>query len=127
MVMIKQPTEHQEQVSLIKRCEWNRSKYPELALLFAVPNGGDRNVIVASKLKAEGVKAGVPDLCLPIPRGPYHGLWIEMKKIKGSRTSKVQKGWIQALRGQGYAAEVAKGADEAWNIIVEYLQQGHPV
>jgi hypothetical protein len=31
---------------------------------FAIPNGGKRNVITATKLKAEGVKAGVPDLCI---------------------------------------------------------------
>jgi hypothetical protein len=31
---------------------------------FAIPNGGKSNVITATKLKAEGVKAGVPDLCI---------------------------------------------------------------
>ena len=123
MVVIKLPTEHDEQVTLIKRCDWNKKRFPALRLLYAIPNGGVRHVIVARKLKAEGVRAGVPDLCLPVPRGGKHGLYLEMKRTKGGEVSKAQKEWHEALRQEGYECAIAKGAEEAWSIIVEYLQQ----
>ena len=115
-------TEHEEQVALMRLVEMHKGRWPELGMLFAVPNGGDRNVIVARKLKAEGVKRGVPDLCLCLPRGGYHGLFIELKRQKGGVTSPEQKAWIAALRGQGYRAEVCKGATEAWDVIREYMR-----
>ena len=91
-------------------------------MLYAVPNGGNRNIVTARKLKAEGVKPGVPDVCLPVPRGDYHGLYVEMKRQKGGVVSPEQKAWLQALKGQGYRAEVCKGAAEAWDVIREYIQ-----
>jgi hypothetical protein len=57
--------EHEEQVALFEWAAWNSSKYKELELMFAIPNGGQRHVVVARKLKDEGVKAGVPDIFLP--------------------------------------------------------------
>ena len=83
-------TEHEEQVALMRLVEMHKGRWPELGMLFAVPNGGDRNMLVAKKLKAEGVKKGVPDLCLPLPRGGYHGLYIEMKRQKNGRISPEQ-------------------------------------
>lgn len=115
-------TEHEEQVALMRLVELHKGRWPELGLLFAVPNGGDRHPAVASKLKAEGVKKGVPDLCLPIPRGEHHGLFVELKKQKGSTTSPEQKAWIGALKSQGYRAEVCKGAAAAWEVIQEYMR-----
>jgi hypothetical protein len=56
--------ERQHQVALIKWVRAIKDAYPVLKLLYAVPNGGDRNINVARKLKAEGVLAGVADLCL---------------------------------------------------------------
>src|SRR5699024_826416 len=73
-------TEHDEQVQRIRWAGLARGAYPALRWLHAVPNGGARNIVVARKLKAEGVQRGVPDLCLPVPRGPYHGLYIELKR-----------------------------------------------
>jgi hypothetical protein len=72
-------SEHDEQVNLFHWADIMSPQYPELALLHAIPNGGKRNINVARKLKEEGQKAGVPDICLPVPRGEYHGLYIEMK------------------------------------------------
>ena len=115
-------TEHEEQVALMRLVEMHKGRWPELGMLFSIPNGGDRNVIVARKLKAEGVRRGVPDLCLCLPRGGYHGLFIELKRLKGGQVSAEQKAWISALRGQGYRAEVCKGATEAWDVIREYVQ-----
>ena len=88
------PTEHQEQVALIHWAKMRSATLPELGLLFAIPNGGERHLFVAKKLKAEGVKPGTPDLCLPVARGGYHGLFIEMKRMKGGRVTKQRNGLI---------------------------------
>lgn len=95
-------------------------RFPEAALLFAIPNGGHRHKSVAAKLKAEGVKAGVPDLCLPVARGGYFGLYIEMKAENG-RVRTEQAGWLTALKEQGYATQVAFSDDDALAALDNYL------
>ena len=72
------------------------------------------------KMKAEGVKPGVPDLCLPASRGFYCGLYIEMKSLTGSE-SREQKEWRAHLCEEGYLAVVCKGAREAIRVLCEYL------
>lgn len=81
------PTEAEEQTELFAWAELLRGRFPELRLLYHVPNGGSRNRIEAARLQAQGVKAGVPDLCLPVARGKYHGLYIELKRTRGGRIS----------------------------------------
>ena len=88
--------EHREQAALITRVRLSVRRYPVLALLFSVPNGGYRNAVTAKILQAEGVRAGVPDLILPVPRSPYCGLAIEMKSARG-RLSDSQKWWRDHL------------------------------
>lgn len=75
----------------------------------------------AAKLKGEGVRAGVPDLCLPVSRGGYHGLYIELKRISGGRVSPEQRKWLESLRQEGYMAVVCHGWDEARHTIESYL------
>ena len=115
--------EHTEQVSLMQW--WQLACHgfgvPE-PLLFAIPNGGQRNVIVASKLKAEGVRAGVPDLFLAVARHGGHGLFIEMKKAKGGQTSDKQDAMIAALDAQGYYTVVSHGWESAKRSIESYLR-----
>jgi len=115
-------TEHHEQKALFRWAEVAQYQYPELALLYAIPNGGHRHKAVAAKLKAEGVRKGVPDICLPVPRGRWHGLYIEMKTPAGTVRPE-QKRWLSALRGQGYDAAVCRGWESARRFIEEYLQQ----
>jgi hypothetical protein len=90
--------------------------------LFAIPNGGLRNKTIAGQLKAEGVKAGVPDLFLSLPSGKYHGLYIEMKRREGGTVSREQKKMLERLSSAGYMTVVAKGADEALSAVKEYLE-----
>lgn len=90
-------------------------------LAFAVPNGGKRGKAEAARLKAEGVKAGAPDLCVAEPRGGYHGLWVEMKRAKGGRVSKEQREFHAELLARGYHVVVAEGADEGFRAIERYL------
>lgn len=63
------PTESVEQISLFRWANYSRGRYPELALLHHIPNGGTRSKSEAGRFRAEGVKAGVPDICLPVARG----------------------------------------------------------
>ena len=72
------PTESVEQQLLFRWARFYVSKYPELALLYHIPNGGSRRKSEAGRFKAEGVKAGVPDLFLPAARENFHGLYIEI-------------------------------------------------
>jgi hypothetical protein len=115
------PSESVEQICLFRWADFESWKHPELELMFHIPNGGKRCKTTAKRLKAEGVKAGVPDICLPVSRGSYHGLYIEMKKLKGNKATKNQNEWIEKLRKQGYAALVCYGWEEASNVILEYL------
>lgn len=114
-------TEHAEQAALFQWRDLAIIKHPSLAMLFAIPNGGARHIVVARKLKAEGVKKGVPDTFLAAPRGVYHGLFVEMKRIEGGTVSPEQKHWIGALRAQGYAVAVCYGWEEATRAILNYL------
>ena len=89
--------------------------------LFAIPNGGLRNKRVATLLKAQGVKPGVSDLMLAVPSQDKHGLFVEMKRTKGSKISKEQQKFIDARLLYGYEAKVAYGWKHAVEIITEYL------
>ena len=114
------PTEAQEQVTLFS---WAAVQaIPELALLYHIPNGGSRHKAEAARLRADGVRAGVPDLCLPVPRGGCHGLYIELKRLRGGRLSEQQRAWLDALGKQGYAVAVCKGWEDAAETILRYLE-----
>ena len=101
---------------------WQQEGRPELKLLYHVPNGGKRDVKTGRALKRQGVKAGVPDLCLPVARGGYHGLYIELKVGK-NKTTRKQEGWIAALRQQGNYVSVCYGWEEAKETIENYLDE----
>jgi hypothetical protein len=117
--------EHSEQVNLMK---WWALACHSFGLdertLFAIPNGGERNVIVARRMKDEGVRAGVPDLFLAWSDRKYGGLFIELKKPKGGRVSDAQKDYIALLEESGYRAVVCKGWIEAKREIESYLTFG---
>lgn len=111
-------SEHWHQCELI---QWARaSGIPELDLLYAIPNGARTAIKTAVKLKAEGLKRGIPDLCLPVARGGYHALYVEMKALKGS-LSKDQKLVIGGLIEQGNRVVVCKGWEAAKTTILDYL------
>ncbi|MFI5405448.1 MAG: VRR-NUC domain-containing protein [Nitrososphaerales archaeon] len=93
---------------------------------YAIPNGGKRNLMEAIKFKRMGTMSGVPDLCIPIPSGSYHGLYLELKRVKGGKVSENQKYWLEFLREKGYQAFVANGFEEAKEIILYYLSLTKP-
>jgi hypothetical protein len=121
--------EHDEQVTLFRWASVMSAKYPELELLFAIPNGAYYfgSWGMANKMKAEGLKSGVPDVFLPVKktyksngRVQYCGLWIEMK-VGSNKPSDTQERWIALLIGQGYKVEVCYGSEEAIEVICDYL------
>ena len=108
----RSPTEHEEQVGLVN---WFRDRFP-MVLIFAIPNGEKRSISVARRLKAEGVKAGVPDLFVP-----EWDLWIEMKRREGGRLSAEQKDVIRYLEGIGDTVIVGEGAGDASRQILKFI------
>ncbi|MGL4440590.1 MAG: VRR-NUC domain-containing protein [Bosea sp. (in: a-proteobacteria)] len=117
------PTEHVEALRLMELVRLHEPQHPALRWLFAVPNGGKRSKITAVKLKAEGVKPGVPDYLMPIPatHGGFVGLAIELKRTRGGATSQEQIEWLEMLRVCGWRVAVCKGHRQAWSVICEYL------
>ncbi|CEN86387.1 VRR-NUC domain-containing protein [Paraclostridium sordellii] len=113
-------SEASEQMLLMQWCNLQKFKYPELELIFHIPNGGSRNRLEATNLKKQGVKAGVPDLFLPKANSKYHGLFIEMK-FGRNKTNENQDRWIDNLNKQGYKAIVCFGFEEAKEEILKYI------
>jgi hypothetical protein len=101
-------------------CEWMTLMR---IVFYHVPNGGTRPVGEALKFKRIGVKAGVPDLCIPVPRSPYHGAYIELKRVSGGVVSEKQKKWLKFLDGQGYYAIACAGFEEAKKRIEWYFSK----
>lgn len=122
--------EHQEQSLLFQWAELATGRVPELKLLFAIPNFAGRlgkaTARHGARLKAEGRKKGVPDVFLPVARGPYHGIFLELKAGDG-KPSAEQKAWLTALREEGYRAEVAVGWEAAAAAIEQYLALTAPL
>lgn len=111
----KQDTEVKEQI--VSALWLDKMKIP----FYHVPNGGYRNPIEAVKFKRMGVKAGVPDICIPLARKGYHGLYIELKRKSGGKLSEHQLYWRELLIKEGHAWFEAKGADHLKQIVMEYL------
>ena len=116
------PTESAEQIALFQWASLAALNRPELGLLVAIPNGGWRTLETGARMKREGVKAGFPDIMLPVPRGKYHGLFIEMKRRRGGHFDEFQKVWAKELIGQGYYHCVTMGWEHAVKVIEAYLR-----
>lgn len=109
------PSEHDEQAGFV---QWFRAKWPRV-LIFAIPNGGKRSIVTAKRLRREGVTPGVPDLYIPA-----WGIWIEMKRQKGGRTSPDQDAMIQYLEEIGHTVIVGYGAMDASDKLLRMLNFG---
>ena len=114
------PTEAQIQSALMEWAGYAMNQYPELYWLHANPNGGRRDLIEAKHLKQQGVKPGVPDLHLPVARGGFHSLYIELKSRYG-RISDAQYTWILGLRAHGNRVVVCYSLEAAIETIESYL------
>lgn len=117
-------SEDQEQEMLIQWCSFSAKVYKGLDRIYAIPNGGHRDIRTATMLKRTGVKPGVPDLFIPVPKWKWHGMYIEMKRRKNGAVSEYQKEWIKYLNDAGYYAVVAHGFEEARQMIIDYWKGG---
>lgn len=113
-------SEDTEQMAVIDWANYQIGAHPELKMLHHCPNGGSRNKAEAIKLKQMGVKAGVPDLHLPVPKGIYNGLYIEMKYGEGT-IQKTQRDFLKTAAQYGNYCVVCYGAETAIEIIRQYV------
>lgn len=119
--------EHEHQVNLMTWAGWIRlPDAPDIEpgsflsdYLHAVPNGGRRNPREGARLKAEGVKAGVSDLFLPIARQGKAGLWVELK-APGKKPTPDQRAWLARMTRAGYRAEWCDNWTKAAAILADY-------
>lgn len=95
--------------------------YPDLGYLHASLNGERLTVGQAVRAKAAGLRSGVPDLCLPVPVGAFHGLYLELKTARGA-LSPTQVRWHAWLAAKGFAVAVARSWGEGRDVIVSYLR-----
>jgi hypothetical protein len=124
------PTEAQEQQAVIRWRDLmvSTGQEPRLALLHGDASGVRVSIGTALKVKKAGAVKGWPDLTLAVPvysdmlgYSGYHGLFIELKRIKNSAVSPEQRRLHELLRDQGYSVHVCKGADAAIRVIKAYL------
>lgn len=108
------------QVAFFNWCWAKENKYPALRNVFAIPNGGARDVRVAAKMKAEGVRKGVLDVMIAHPSNGLHGLFIEFKN-KGRKPTPEQLDWIARLTAAGYQCAVCYSWQEAAMVVEGYL------
>jgi hypothetical protein len=114
--------EHQEQVAVFDWAREHETEYPDLRWLFAVPNWiGVRTAKHGARLKAEGRKAGVLDIWLPVRRGIYPGLAIELK-AGNNKPSAEQQDWIKHLIREGWLVVVAYSSEEVVRELRAYLR-----
>ena len=110
-------TEQQEQEAVIQWAQASIARLPGIELLFHVPNEN------AHRKVRQGVAAGVPDLCLPVARGGWHGMWIELKRADHSNgPSPAQLAWLERLQCEGHYCALCYGASEAIDAITRYLE-----
>ena len=107
-------SEHDEQAAVVEYCDLKGIP------CFSIPNAGKRSPQAAAYMRAEGLRPGVPDLCIPRARGVYHSLYIEMKHGAGKPTE-AQAEWIARLRAEGMCAYVCYGAANAVALIDAYM------
>ena len=118
------PSESVEQQRLFLWARMQSGKDPCLTLMYHIPNEGKRSRATGGRLRAEGLKAGVPDICLPVACGGCHGLYIELKRQHGGRLLPAQAEWMEKLKAQGYQVALCHGWEAASEIILEYLKGG---
>lgn len=115
-------TESEEQITLFAWASLQAIPEGKIGhFMFAIPNEGQRSYKTAARLKAQGLRSGVPDIMLALPRNGLPGLFIELKKANGGKVSDNQKKWLERLDKAGYVTAVCHGFEQAKATIEEYL------
>ena len=121
---MKKIREYSHQCVVFEWALYHRRQYPELKWLNSSMNGISLTKRQAARAKRAGLIAGIPDIDLPVNRGPYGGLRIELK-TKGGRLTRDQEDCLNFMIGQGYRAVACYGADDAIETIIQYLEMSH--
>lgn len=114
-------SEAQHQTFVFQVLQLNERKYPFLKWIYAVPNGGHRHPAVAAQMKAQGVKRGISDICIPIPKKDYHGCYIEMKMV-GKKLTPEQAEFAAFIMENDYEFAMCLTCDQVLETIENYLQ-----
>ena len=114
-------SESTEQQLVFEWARWNKNKYPGLEMMYHIPNEGKRSASTGSRLKREGLKSGVSDICVPVSRCGYHNLYIELKSGKNKATES-QLEFIRGINENGGKALVVYEAENAIEVIQAYFE-----
>lgn len=112
--------EYSHQCAIFARAAELRQQWPELKWLYAVNNQGVGDALYGARKKAEGIKSGVSDMCLPVKRANFCGLYIELK-IGKNQPSSNQVEFLNFVAEQGYAGYVCWGWEQAIETICWYM------
>lgn len=117
------PLEEWEQKVIFSWIRANQIRYPKLQLAYGTLNGVRLAPKLRKKMKEQGNRAGIPDIVLPAwsKDMAYHGLYIELKRVKGGRVSTEQEQYHALLKQEGYQCLVCRGHAEAIDSIKKYL------
>lgn len=120
--MIKPDSENAIQAAFFKWASVMERQHPELRLMHAIPNGAHKSPVSRRVFQLTGLKSGVPDVCFPVARGQYHGMYLEFKSAKG-RVSSEQQAWLDDLTAQGFLCLVVRDWEKAATAVLDYLSQ----
>jgi len=133
---LRVPPEWREQEALVRWAALHEAQEPRFRVLFAVPNGEWRAKSTAGKLVKMGVRAGVPDLCLPIPARfshtdhdgttrwvGFHALWLEMKPVDHGVMSEAQQAFGHLLLDYGHYVALCHGWVEGAKTLCWYVHR----
>lgn len=112
--------EHDIQVAYFDMVAWGSCRDDRLNAIFAIPNAGMRSAGALMYYLAEGLKSGLPDICIPVAVEPYNGAWIEFKQA-GKKQTKKQVEWFERLQKLGHKCSVHYDAAEAYEWTRDYL------
>lgn len=119
------PLESKLQAALLRwineRADRDGGRWLAATMIFSVPNQARRARGLAGRMLAEGMKAGVPDLLLLVPRRGFHGLALELKNDPKAKPTEEQSAWLDWLESHSYFAAVGRTLEEAQNILEGYL------
>jgi len=115
-------SEYDAQVAIFEWAALYQNQYPDLWLLHgSIMGGTDISPRILNKFRKAGMKKGKPDINLPVPRGGYCGLWIELKRQGGPNPTQEQREWLVRLAQAGHYCVCCKGSDAAISIIKQYI------
>lgn len=120
--MRKRSTEDSELIAFFDWLKWQEKLNPVLKVVHHVPNEGKTTLAGGARKKRKGCRAGIPDITCPIPKGEYHGLYIEMKKDRKQKPSITQKELMTILHSLGHCVRMAYTGEEAIKIFKEYMK-----